>query len=167
MNGFEPQEVSIATVWPSVAAGYLGPIPMGQLLGQLYNLTAGVSIFNLGNMFLLLSIPVALLLYFLRLLPYAATRYRLTNCRVVVEKGLLPKEDRSVELSRFNAIDIQVLPGYEWYHAGDLIFRLNQVETFRLIGVTRPETFRTMCLNAHGAHVGVQQALQHESLLAT
>jgi len=167
MSGFAPKEVSIATVWPSVAASYIGPLPMGQWLGQLYNQTAGVSIFNLGNLSLLLSIPVALALYFLRLLPYAATRYRLTNCRVVVERGLMPKEERSVDLDRFNAIDIVVIPGYEWYYAGDLVFRLNQVETFRIVGVTRPEAFRTMCINAHRAYVGVQKAWEKEGHLAT
>ena len=144
MSSFEPKEVSIATVWPSVAASNLGPLPVGRWLGQLYAMQAGVSIFNLGNLSLLLSIPLALVLYFLRLLPYAATRYRLTNCRVVVERGLMPQEERSVELERFNAIDIVVLPGYEWYYAGDLVFRLNQVETFRISGVTRPEAFRTI-----------------------
>ena len=166
MSGIEPREVTITTVWPSVAAGYLGPVPMGQLMGRLFNIQAGFYIFTVGNLCLLLSIPFALLLYFQRLLPFVATRYRLTNERVVVEKGLLPREDRSVDLDRFNQIEIRVEPGYEWYYAGDLVFRLDQVETFRLVGIARPEAFRTMCLNAHLAHKGVQEALRSQGSLA-
>lgn len=162
----DSKEVTIATIWPSVAASYLGPIPLGQWMGQLFNLTTGIGVLNLGNLFLLLSIPFALLLYFLRFLPYYATRYRLTNRRVIVEKGLLATEDRSVDLDRFNEVEIDVLPGYEWYYAGDLIFKLNQVETFRLVGVARPEAFRIMCLNAHRSHVGVRRAMQQQGILA-
>jgi len=57
--------------------------------------------------------------------------------------------ERWVELSRFDAIDVIVRPGQAWYPAGDLIFRKGQVETFRLEGVSRPETFRQTCLKAH------------------
>jgi hypothetical protein len=32
------------------------------------------------------------------------------------------------------------------------------METLRLLGVSRPETFRQTCLKAHAAYVGVQQA---------
>lgn len=157
---YDGEEVTVATVWPSVAQEWLGPFPLGRWMGQLYNLKFGGYIFTLGNLFCLLSIPLALVLYFKRVLPYLATRYRLTSRRLVVEQGLLPHEDRSLDLDRFNEIEIEVLPGYEWYHAGDLVFRMDSIETFRIIGVVRPETFRNLCLNAHQSYVGVKRALE-------
>ena len=49
----------------------------------------------------------------------------------------------------FDAIDVQVMKGEGWYHAGDLVFRRGTVETFRLCGVSRPEAFRQTCMKAH------------------
>lgn len=138
----------------------------------------GISFFGipvtLGRIMALLSIPFILPPYALTLMPWACRRYRLTNKRVVVERGMRgsvlkvlafiqEKEERTVSLDRFDAIDIVVLPGQEWYHAGDLVFRLGPVETFRLQGVPRPETFRHTCLKAHQSHVGVQKAQQAEA----
>jgi hypothetical protein len=82
------------------------------------------------------------------------TRYRLTNRRLVVQKGLRPLDERWVDFDRFDSIEIQVLPGQEWYPAGDLIFRNGPIETFRLAGVSRPETFRHTCLAARQGYVG-------------
>jgi hypothetical protein len=73
----------------------------------------------------------------------------------MVERGLSAVFERGVELDRFNEIDIQVRPGQQWYDAGDLIFRLNETETFRLPGVSRPESFRRTCLKAHQAFTEV------------
>jgi hypothetical protein len=87
-------------------------------------------------------------------------RYRLTNRRVIIERGLAAREEQYVDLDRFDAIDVVVLPGQEWYPAGDLIFRRGTVETFRLRGVMRPETFRQTCMKAHQAFVGVRKAVQ-------
>ena len=50
-----------------------------------------------------------------------------------------------------------VRPGQEWYRAGDLVFRLGVIETFRLEGVVRPDTFRHTCLSARQGYVGVRQ----------
>ena len=61
---------------------------------------------------------------------------------MVIRTGLMPVDERWVELDRFDAIDIVVRPGQQWYRAGDLVFRLGQIETFRLAGVVRPDTFR-------------------------
>ena len=68
-------------------------------------------------------------------------------------------EEASVSLDKFDAIEVVVQPGQDWYPAGDLIFRLGATETFRLAGVSRPESFRQTCLKAQLSHVGVQKAL--------
>ena len=51
-----------------------------------------------------------------------------------------------------------LLPGQAWYHAGDLVFKLGNVETFRLEGVSRPAAFRETCLKSHLAHSTVKAA---------
>jgi Bacterial PH domain len=154
----ELREVTVMTVWPSVAK-----YPLGRALGQAYSIRwPDVYIFRLGNLLALLAIPLSLPLFFLRIAPGLGTRYRLTNRRVIVERGLSSREDKAVDLDRFDRIEVQVQPGQEWYHAGDLIFKQGAVETFRLEGVSRPDTFRATCLKSQLAHAGVQRARQRQ-----
>jgi len=152
-------EVTVMTVWPSVASMRLAGFPIGKMLGQLYSLEAGFYIFTLGNLFCLLSIPIALVLYFKRIGPFVAKRYRVTNKRLIVERGLTAQEDKAVDFDKFDAIEIEIEPGYVWFDAGDLVFRQSGVERFRLEGVSRPEAFRQICWKSRQAYVGVQQAL--------
>ncbi len=154
-------EVTVMTVWPSNAA-----YPLGRFLGSLYAMDAGFYIFRLGNILALLSIPLALLVYVHRLLPWVGMRYRVTNRRIIVERGWSAREDKSVDLDRFDSIDIVVRPGQAWYTAGDLIFREQQTETFRLDGVSRPEAFRQVCLKSRHAFVGVQKAVKRQLAVA-
>ena len=88
------------------------------MLGRLYSIKAGFYIFTVGNLLCLLTIPLALVLYFKRIGPFVGLRYRLTNRRIVVERGLSAKEEKSLALDHFDEIDIVVRPGQEWYHAG-------------------------------------------------
>jgi hypothetical protein len=173
---FPPQlsEATIMTVWPSLAA-----MPIGRSLGRLYAIRAGRLPFTLGHLIALATIPIVVPLYFWKFLvtvsvgllqllprvggsiksPVAVRRYVLTNRRVVVRTGMRPLDERWVELDRFDRIDIVVRPGQEWYRAGDLVFRLGPIETFRLEGVVRPETFRHTCLSAQLGYGGVRQAM--------
>jgi len=149
----EFREVTVMTVWPSVAK-----YALGRSLGSLFAIRwPDVYIFRLGNLIALLSIPIALVLFFLRIAPGIGTRYRLTNRRIIVERGLTSVEDKAVDLDRFDRIDIDILPGQAWYHAGDLVFKLGNVETFRLEGVSRPAAFRETCLKSHLAHSTVKR----------
>jgi hypothetical protein len=63
-----------------------------------------------------------------------------------------------VDLDRFDAIDVVVEPGQEWYAAGDLVVRRGQVETLRLPGVSRPESFRRTCLEVRQSYMSVAEA---------
>jgi hypothetical protein len=153
-------EVTIMTVWPTIAAN-----PLGRALGRMYTNRAGIGpIFTVGKLKMLLTIPVALVLFGLSLAPWACRRYRLTNRRVIIQNRPRPVDERWIGLDEFDAIDVVVLPGQEWYPAGDLIFRRGKVETFRLSGVSRPETFRQTCLKAQRSYVGVRRALEREAL---
>lgn len=155
-------EVKVMTVWPSNAA-----YGLGRLHGRLYGIRwPDVYIFQLGHLLALLSIPGALAIYFLKVLPVIARRYTITNRRIMVQKGLQGIPMKWVDLDRFDTIDIVVQPGQEWYMAGDLIFRLAGVETFRLDGVSRPDAFRAACLKSRMSFVGVKKALKREAAMA-
>lgn len=155
----EISEVTVMTVWPSNSV-YLP----GRLLGRLYAIGwPNLYIFKLGNLMALASIPVALMLFFMRLAPWFGIRYRLTNRRLIVQRGLQGMAEKWVDLDRFDEVEIDVRPGQAWYVSGDLIFKLRGVETFRLGGVSRPEAFRTLCVNAARSNAGVRKALLRES----
>lgn len=146
-------ECTIMSVWPSVASTQLG-----RWLGRLYAIPAGLGPVSVGRLALLATIPFGLGLYLSLRLPWAIRRYRLTNRRVTIERGVNPTVEQYVDLGRFDAIDVVRRPGQEWYAAGDLVFRRGQVETLRLPGVSRPESFRRTCLEARQAYVSVAAA---------
>jgi hypothetical protein len=161
------KEVTVMTVWPSLSA-----TTFGRFWGRLFAIEVGFPVFGIpltiGRLMALVSIPFMVALYFLMRLPrfpgviigiknHFCWVYRLTNRRVVMENPF-GAEIKSVSLDRFDAIDIVVEPGQAWFKAGDLVFRMGPVETFRIWGVPRPETFRHTCLKANMSFVGVQKA---------
>ncbi|MBM4004288.1 MAG: PH domain-containing protein [Planctomycetes bacterium] len=148
------REAPVMTVWPSIVM-----FSLARQLGQLYANRTGIYVLTIGNLLCLACIPVSLALYFLRIGPVLGRRYTITNRRVVVKDGLGAKDLKSIEFDRFDAIDIVVRPGQEWYDAGDLVFRQGKIETFRLDAVSRPRAFRATCIECRNAHVGVAQSL--------
>jgi hypothetical protein len=104
---------------------------------------------------LLACMPVGLMLYLSLRLPWAIQRYRLTNRRVIVERGVLPRIQQFVDFDTFDSVELVVEPGQEWYAAGDLVFRKGAVETFRLPGVSRPESFRQTILKVQHSYRSV------------
>ena len=150
-------EVTVMTVWPSVAK-----FPVGKILGQCYSISAGIYPLTIGNLAALASIPIALGLYFLRIAPVYGQRYRLTNRRIVVLRGIKGVEVKSVDLDRFDSIELDAQPGMAWYDAADLVFKQGKVETFRLEGVSRPAAFRVACMKSHAAFVGVKKSLERQ-----
>jgi len=149
----ETREVTVMTVFPTLAA-----TATGRLMGRLCNVRAGYGFFTLGKLFAVLLIPFAVPLFVYTLLPFVMRRYRLTNRRVVIQKGLRAIDERWVDFDRFDSIDVEVLPGQEWLPAGDLIFRRGTLETFRLKGVARPETFRRTCLATRRGYQGAGES---------
>ena len=143
-------ETTVMTVWPSV-----GATGVGQALGRLYRIRDGFGPVSLGRLALLATIPLGMMLYLSMRLPWAIVRYRLTNRRVTIERGISPKVEQYVDLDRFDTIELVVHPGQEWYDCGDLIFRRGPIETLRLSGVSRPEPFRQTCLKVRQSYVSV------------
>lgn len=146
------------TVWPSIAA-----TEIGRALGRAYASKAGIGkFFTLGKLIALGAIPLALALYFWNARPWGCRRYRLTNRRVIIQKGMRRFDEHWVALDDFDSIDVSVLPGQEWYKAGELTFRSGQVETFRLRGVKNPQSFRHTCLKAQRGYAGVRKVMERE-----
>jgi hypothetical protein len=155
----ESNEVAVMTIWPSIAV-----FSLGRFLGKLCDLRwPDVYILRLGNLLALLSIPLALPLYFCRILPSIGRRYTLTNRRVVIQTAITAIVFDAVDLDGFDSIEIDALPGQAWFDAGDLSFRRDGREVFRLGGVSWPEAFRQTCLKSHRAYVAVKHAVQQPS----
>ncbi len=150
----ELEEVGIATVWPSIAVTRLG-----RWLGRRFeNKTViGPLHLTIGRLAVLMSIPIALKLYFFNLLPFRCRRYRLTNRRVIIQKGLAAADERWTTLDDFDEIQIIVQDGQHWYRCGDLAFIKGKVETLRLIAVPHPESFRSTCLKAQRSYTSVKK----------
>lgn len=150
----ELAEVTIATAWPSIAATALG-----RWLGRRFeNQTViGPLHLTIGRVWVLMAIPLALLLYFANLLPFRCRRYRLTNRRVIIQKGLAASDERWTSLDDFDEIQILVQSGQGWYRCGDMAFIKGKVESLRLFAVPHPEAFRATCLKAQRSFTAVKR----------
>ncbi len=124
-------ESLVYEAWPSI-----GMWPSGRWVGKLWETHPLLSI---------AGIPVALVLYFRRLIPWAARRYRVTTSRVVVVAGFPAREVAALDFDDFDAVEIERLPGQAGLRCGDVVFRREGREIFRLPGVWLPETFVANC----------------------
>jgi hypothetical protein len=151
-------ETLITTTWPT-----LGATALGRLVGRLCGIRLGHGFFTLGKLMALATIPLSLAVFCWQLMPLICRRYALTSRRVLVQKGLQPSEDRAIGLEEFDAIDVAVLAGQDWLHAGELIFRREGREIFRLSGVTRPEVFKQVCWKVRTALLSSSQVLREQA----
>ena len=161
-------EATAIVVWPSVSAAEIG-----QKLGKLYEKKEGRGVFTLGNLFVLLSIPLAIPLYLWNFLPVVGTRYRITNRRVIVERGIQGGSEREVGLDQFDRIEIVQKPGQAWFRSADMIFWQKQpstaggeqqeLEVLRLPGVPYPDVFRAACQKAAMTYRGFQEIHQRQA----
>src|SRR5262249_30209503 len=104
------QEVTVTIEWQTIAATGLG-----RILGRLYAIKSGTWRVSVGRLMMAHTWPLGLFLYFWMLAPWNVRRYRLTNRRLIVEGGPKFKPQKSVDLDRFDAINIDVRPGQAWY----------------------------------------------------
>jgi len=149
----EPNEHWAATLWPTIAA-----TPAGRVVGRLAATGAGWGPLTVGNLLVIATIPLSLAAFAWLLLPLIARRYVLTTRRIIILRGLARlTEDRAIGLDQFETIDVEVLPGQHWFHAGDLVFRRSQEEVFRLQGVARPQVVRQSCLKVRTALLTVRE----------
>jgi hypothetical protein len=143
-----PRESPLMTAWPTI-----GATAAGRLVGRLSGLSLGYGFFTLGKLMALATIPLSLAVFCWQLMPYICRRYALTSRRIIVQKGLQAVEGQSIGLDEFDEIAIEIRPGQDWLHAGDVVFQQAGREVLRLSGVSRPEIFRQVCLKARTAMV--------------
>jgi len=153
------REGTVAVRWPGIGAYALGRL-VGRLCGYY---PAGDRFHLLAKLLAVATIPLALVLYFWRVMPVVARRFRLTNQRVIVQRGLVPTDEQWIGLGEFDEIQIEVLPGHEFLHAGDVVFRRVGLEVLRLPGVPRPIPFRAACLKARQALLSVGELLRPQA----
>jgi len=158
----ELAEVTCKVVWPTI-----GATGVGRLVGRLAAVRLGWGgFFTLGKLLAVATLPLSLAVFGWQLLPVVCRRYALTNRRIIIRKGLVAVDQRWIGLDEFDAIDVEILPGQDWLHAGDLIFRRGGLEVLRLAGVPRPEILRRVCETARTALVSVREVAQRQAASA-
>jgi hypothetical protein len=157
----ELDELDAITVWPTIGAH-----PLGRLVGRLCASKIGIGqFFTLGKFWALVTIPLSLAVFCWQLMPYICRRYTLTNRRIIIRRGLQPLDAKWVDLDGFDAIKVEILPGQQWLHAGELIFKRGETEVLHLSGVSRPEVFRQVCLNAQNALLSVRNVVEQQAAI--
>ena len=154
----EIDEKKAKTVWPTI-----GATTAGRFVGRMAAIPVGLgAFFTVGTLMAIATIPVAVVVFAWQLMPVVCRRYTLTNRRLIVQHGLSAVDGESLSLDGFDDIEVQVLPGQQWLHAGELRFLSGGKEVFYLAGVGRPEVFRQSCLNARHALVSVREVLKQQ-----
>ena len=152
-------ESTVMVIWPTI-----GATRAGRLVGQIVGIEPRWDRFLLLRKLLALTtIPLSLAVFAWQLLPFVCRRYRLSDRRLAIQKGLRACDERQIALDQFDTIDIERLPGQAWLNAGDLVFKLSGSEVFRLPGVSRPETFQRTCCETRDALLAVRQVMAAQS----
>lgn len=96
---------------------------------------------------------VMLPFYFLKILPFVARRYTLTNKRLMVQRGLWPLAVQEVPLTDIDEVRVKKDDNSDFFRAGDLEIISKDQVVLTLAGVPEPEAFRHAILNARNAWV--------------
>jgi hypothetical protein len=154
----ELAEVTCRVVWPTI-----GAMRAGRFVGQAAAVHTGWGeFFTLGKLLAVATIPIALAVFAWQLMPYVCRRYALSNRRIIIRKGLMPVDERWIGLEEFDTVEVEVLPGQQWLHAGEIVFKRSGNEVLRLSGVSRPEVFRRVCQTAQDALLSVRDVVHHQ-----
>jgi hypothetical protein len=132
-------EALIREVWPSVAA-YPGVAAVGRRLSRS-----------------IIGAPLAWLMmapfYFLKILPFLAKRYTLTNRRLMIRRGLKPHPTHEVALADIDEVRLHQDANSSFYRAGNLEIVSGGKIVLMLYGVPEPESFRLNIVSAYQAWV--------------
>lgn len=152
-------ETDVMIVYPSIASH-----PLGRMLGSLFDSIPlrinGVRLSNL--LFTLPTVPITLSLY--GHLKAWGVSYVVTNRALKVWKMVLGTRNRleaDVPLADIARIDVEELPGQDFYKAADLVlYAADGRRLVRLAGVPRADVFRTTILETRDARRNVAAALR-------
>ena len=154
----ELAEVTCKVVWPTI-----GALRAGRFVGRLAAVRLGWGeFFTLGKLLVVATIPISVAVFGWQLMPRVCRRYALSNRRIIIRKGLMPVDERWIGLDEFDTVEVEVLPGQQWLHAGELIFKHAGSEVLRLSGVSRPEVFQHVCQTARTALISVRDVVQQQ-----
>jgi hypothetical protein len=127
-------EARIRVAWPSVQA-YPPVATLGRTLMRTYVLA-----------------PVSWLLmapfYFKKILPFLATRYMLTNRRLMVMRGLRPTPAQEMALADIDDVKVDKDGNSPFFGAANLEIYSKGKVAMTLRGVPGPEAYRQAILNA-------------------
>src|SRR5262245_48914655 len=128
-------EAIIREVWPSVTGMQPGLAALGEKMQRTI---------VLAPLAWLLLAP----LYFKKVLPFLATRYTLTNRRLMIQRGLRPKPSQELALADID--DVRLAPGSlsGFYRSGTIEVLAKGQVAMTLAGVPDPESFRHAVLHA-------------------
>jgi hypothetical protein len=154
----ELAEVTCKVVWPTI-----GATRAGRLVGRLAAVRLGWGeFFTLGKLLALATIPISVAVFGWQLMPVVCRRYALSNRRIIIRKGLMPVDEHWIGLDEFDTVDVEILPGQQWLHAGELVFKHAGNEVLRLSGVSRPDVFQHVCQTAQTALLSVRAVVQQQ-----
>ncbi|HEX4592403.1 MAG TPA: PH domain-containing protein, partial [Gemmataceae bacterium] len=147
VTGVTPPQIGeaiIRDVWPSVAA-YPGPAGLARACYRTIVL-APIGWFVLAPIYFMKLLAVMPGLHGL------ATRYRLTNRRLMICKGMKPVPDKEVPLDRIKDVKLVTDANSEFFVAGTLdVIDANGQTMLTLPGVREPESVRHAILQAAAA----------------
>jgi len=137
VTGLTPPQVGEALIrgaWPSVAA-----TPAVARLGRALILS-------------IIGAPLGWLVmapfYFMKVLPFLATRYTLTNRRVMIQRGLKPVPVQEVPLADIEEVRVVKDDNSAFFRSATLELVSKGQVALTLPGVPEPEAFRQAILNA-------------------
>jgi len=158
------EEARIAERWPSVSA-YAGGAPArigAQLQTRARDLVRAAiqQPTPLAVVLMIVVLPIAFALallawlmlaplYFLKVMPFTATRYAVTNRRVMIQKGLQPVPVHEVPLESIS--DVRAVPGTEhpFYLSADIEVLADGKPALLLKGVKEHEQFVQIIKDAY------------------
>jgi hypothetical protein len=135
----EAGEAKIREVWPSVAS-----FPAIASLGQ--KLTRTIVLAPLA--WLIMSV-----VYFGKLLPFAASRYTLTNRRLMIRRGWKGTPSHEIPLAKIEDVRVVNDAHSDFFRAGNLEILEGGKVVLTLPGTPEAEAFRIAILNARNAWV--------------
>ncbi len=95
-----------------------------------------------------LGVALMLPVYFMKVMPFLATRYTLTNRRLMIQRGLKPVPTREVALTDIEEVRVKKDGNSEFFRSGDLEIMSKGQVALTLPGVPEPEAFRHAIVNA-------------------
>jgi hypothetical protein len=138
-------EATVREVWPSVTT-----FPTAANVGKM--LIRSIILAPLGWAFLL---PV----YFLKILPFVARRYTLTNRRLMIQRGLRPRPSAEVALANIDVVRLADGSADPFYRSATLEILSQGKLVLSLPGVPDPELFRRAIENTCAAWVPGKAAI--------